>query len=216
MNTDIAKRQMLHQQIRTWNVIDEDVLDAIESLSREDFVPPAYAEVAYADTEIPLSHGRRMLAPMVEGRILQVLSLGPQDTVLEVGTGSGYLTACLARLAGSVVSVDMHQDLLDSAGTRLEAAGIDNVTLLRMDAIKELPEGSYDAIVVTGSMPRVDQRMLDALRPGGRLFVVIGDEPPMNAMLITRRTDGSWDESSLFETSLEPLDRDQPESHFRF
>jgi len=216
MNTDIAKRQMLHQQIRTWNVIDVDVLDAIESLSREDFVPPEYADVAYADTEIPLAHGRRMLAPMVEGRILQELSLGPDDAVLEIGTGSGYLTACLARLAGSVVSIDVHQDLLDSAGERLEAVGIDNVTLLRMDATTDLPEGSYDAIVVTGSMPRVDQRLLDALRPGGRLFVVIGDEPPMSAMLITRGADGNWQETSLFETSLEPLVRGQRESSFRF
>jgi protein-L-isoaspartate(D-aspartate) O-methyltransferase len=216
MNTDIAKRQMLHQQIRTWNVIDVDVLDAIESLSREDFVPPEYADVAYADTEIPLAHGRRMLAPMVEGRILQELSLGPDDAVLEIGTGSGYLTACLARLAGSVVSIDVHQDLLDSAGQQLEAVGIDNVTLLRMDATTDLPEGSYDAIVVTGSMPRVDQRLLDALRPGGRLFVVIGDEPPMSAMLITRGADGNWQETSLFETSLEPLVRGQRESSFRF
>jgi len=216
MNTDIAKRQMLHQQIRTWNVFDDDVLDAIDSLSREDFVPPAYIDVAYADTEIPLGHGRRMLAPKVEGRILQALALGPDDAVLEIGTGSGYLTACLARLAESVVSIDIDQDLLDAAAARLEAAGIDNVTLLRMDATAELPEGSYDAIAVTGSMPRVDQRLLDALRPGGRLFVVVGDETPMDAMLINRGADGSLQEASLFETSLEPLVRDRRESQFRF
>ncbi|MDH4106868.1 MAG: protein-L-isoaspartate O-methyltransferase [Gammaproteobacteria bacterium] len=216
MNTDVAKTQMLLQQIRTWNVIDPDVLDAMESLSRADFVPARYAEVAYADAEIPLAHGRKMMAPKIEGRILQALALRHTDDVLEIGTGSAYLTACLARLAGTVVSVDRHQDVLDAARERLEAVGVTNVSLSRMDAPGELPAAQFDAIVVSGSMRRVDERLLEKLKPGGRLFVVIGDSAPMEAMLLRRDRDGGWQETSLFETALDPIDPNTNESAFRF
>jgi len=216
MNMEFAKRQMLHQQIRTWNVFDPDVLDAIGSLSRADFVPPEYSEVAYADAEIPIGNGRWMMAPKVEGRILQSLDLGPDDRVLEIGTGSGYLTACLARLAASVTSIDIHQDFLDAAAARLEKAGVANVQLLRMDATEEIPGGSFDAIVVTGSMTEVDPRLLDTLKPGGRMFVVIGDAAPMDAMLIRRSEQGQVQQISLFETSLEPLEHARHPSAFEF
>jgi protein-L-isoaspartate(D-aspartate) O-methyltransferase len=205
MNTDYARLQMVNQQVRGWNVYDEDVLAMLRKLPREDFVPESFESLAFADTAIPLGYGEYMMTPTQEGRLLQALALGGSDDVLEIGTGSGFVTACLATLARHVTSVDIHQDFVDSAERKLAVAGIENVEVLQMDATRELPEGKFDAIAVTGSIQSFDPRSVEALRPQGRLFVVIGDSPAMEAKLITRTDEHDWQTLSLFETDIAPL-----------
>jgi protein-L-isoaspartate(D-aspartate) O-methyltransferase len=205
MNTDFARQQMVEQQIRAWDVFEVSVLEAIQALPREQFVPPRFAQLAYTDTEIPLQHGQKMMKPIVEGRLLQALELNHSHSVLEIGTGSGYLTACLAALAGDVTSIDYYQDFVDQATGRLSDLGIDNVTIECMDAMAALPEGRFDAIAVTGSMPKPDQRLLASLKPGGRMFVITGDSPVMSAELVTRGDREEWQAKTLFETDVAPL-----------
>lgn len=205
MNTDFARRQMVEQQIRAWEVSDPRVLDVLSELPREDFVPRGFEGLAYADTAIPLAHGQRMLTPTVEGRLLQSLRLSPGDEVFEVGTGSGFLTTCLARLAGRVTSVDLFPDFVAAADARLRSFDIGNVTLHTMDAMAALPDGRYDAIAIGGSLPVFDDRFLEILKPGGRLFVVVGTGPVMDATLVVRGDAGQPQSTSLFETSLQPL-----------
>ena len=205
MNTDFARRQMVEQQIRTWDVLDPGILRAFNAVSREEFVPEECAHVAYADTEIPLPHGQCMLRPNIDGKILQALEIRPGDDVLEIGTGTGYLTACLAEIAGFVTSIDIFDDFVAMARKKLADTGIDNVSLHCMDALAELPEGQFDAIAVTGSVAEVDKRFIEALQPGGRLFVVVGESPLMRAMLITRNPHGGEQVADLFETDIPPL-----------
>ena len=205
MNTDYARLQMVNQQVRGWNVYDEDVLDMLKVLPREDFVPAAYAALAFADIAIPLGHDEFMMTPTIEGRLLQALGLRGDESILEIGTGSGFLTACLANLGAHVTSIDIHGDFVDAARSKLEHAGIENVQLLEMDATQELPDGQFDAIAVTGSIQTFDPRFVDALNPHGRLFVVVGDSPAMEAKLIERAADHDWQSISLFETDLRPL-----------
>ena len=205
MNIDFARRQMIDQQVRAWTVLDPAVLDVLSAVPREDFVPEAYQFMAFADAEIPIGHGEFMMTPTVEGRVLQALELDRNDHVLEIGTGSGFLTACLARLSATVTSVDIHEDFVRSAAHRLANAGIDNVGLHTMDAMRELPGGGYDAIAVTGSIETFDPRFADALRPGGRLFVVVGPPPVMEARLVRRTHENDWRSETLFETTLAPL-----------
>ena len=216
MNIDFARQQMIEQQVRTWDVFDPHVLDVLADVPREKFVPDGFAALAFADTEIPLGLGQSMMTPTVEGRLLQALDLSGDERVLEVGTGSGFVTACLARLAASVSSVDIHETFLKTAGQRLEDAGYDNIELAKMDATQELPEGSFDAIAVTGSLQDFDPRFVDALNPGGRLFVVVGDAPVMEARLITRTGDSDWHSEALFETELKPLVNGSKPPGFRF
>lgn len=205
MNTDFARLQMVNQQVRGWNVYDEDVLDMLKALPREDFVPTAYASLAFADIAIPLGHDEFMMTPTIEGRLLQALGLRGDESILEIGTGSGFMTACLANLGAHVTSIDIHGDFVDAARRKLEHAGIENVELLEMDATQELPDGQFDAIAVTGSIQTFDPRFVDALNPHGRLFVVVGDSPAMEAKLIERAADHDWQSISLFETDLKPL-----------
>ena len=205
MNIDFARRQMIDQQVRAWTVLDSAVLDVLSSVPREDFVPASYESMAFADTEIPLGHGESMMTPTVEGRALQALELRADDRVLEIGTGSGFLTACLARLSGTLVSVDIHEDFVRSAARKLAAAGIDNVELQTMDATRDLPGNHFDAIAVTGSIETFDPRFVNVLGPGGRLFVVVGSPPVMEARLVRRTGDADWTSETLFETSLGPL-----------
>jgi protein-L-isoaspartate(D-aspartate) O-methyltransferase len=205
MDTDFARRQMIGQQVRAWEVFDAAVLDVVGKVSRELFVPPAYRDLAFADTEIPLEHGQYMMTPTIEGRVLQALALQQEDQVLEIGTGSGFLTACLANLASAVCSVDFFDDFLSAAAAKLADAGIENVELKCLDACKELPAGEFDAIVVGGSLPRFDDRYVAKLRPGGRLFVIVGEPPVQEARIITRGTGTEWGSTTLFETSLAPL-----------
>lgn len=205
MNNDFARQQMVQQQVRAWDVLDDDVLEVLGDTPRELFVPAGYESLAFAETEIPLAHGESMLMPVIEGRILQALALGPSDKVLCVGTGTGFLTACLSKLADSVTSMDIHGDFVATARRHLESLGINNVELLEGDATRALPEGHFDAIAVTGSLQTFDPAFVEALTPGGRLFVVVGNAPTMEARLVTRGSDGDWRTETLFETELRYL-----------
>lgn len=205
MNIDFARRQMVDQQVRGWNVYDENVLATLRELPREQFVPPAYKALAFADTEIAIGHGEHMMSPTVEGRVLQALGLRGDERVLEVGTGSGFLTACLATLSADVTSIDIHDDFLRKAAASLSASGISNIELRLMNAMDELPDGGFDAIAVTGSVQSFDPRFVDALNPAGKLFIVVGDAPAMEAKLVIRTDENDWETVSLFETTLAPL-----------
>lgn len=205
MNTVDERQQMVQQQIRTWDVFDPAVLEVMGELERADFVADKYAHVAYSEAPIPIGHGQKMMGPLLEGRLLQALDLTERDSVLEIGTGSGYLTACLARLAGSVTSVDIHQDFIDEASRRLESISIDNVSLHCLDATTGLPDGPFDAIAVTGSVPQLDTGWLNVLRPRGRMFIIVGEAPVMQAQLLTRGDNNEWQTETQFETTLAPL-----------
>lgn len=205
MNLDVARTQMLGQQIRAWDVLDDKVLRTLEATPRERFVPREYVELAFADTEIPLAHGQSMLAPKIEGRLLQALQIESTDEVLEIGTGTGYMAACLARLAKRATSVDIFGDFVDGARARLSEQDAGNVELVVADALTlDLP-GRFDAIAVTASVPDLDEHFIKMLRPHGRLFIVVGRAPVMEACLVTMSADGDWTNESLFETVLTPL-----------
>lgn len=203
MNLEKARFNMIQQQIRTWEVLDQRVLDAMGSLPRDEFVPPAYRKLAYADVQIPLDEGQVMMPPKLEARMAQELRLTRKDTVLEIGTGSGFVTALLARLAGHVYSVEVRESLSRQAATRLSAHGIDNVTLEVGDARRGWDaHAPYDAIAVTGSVAVLEDRFQNQLRLGGRLFVIVGDSPVMEALLIRRVGEHDFARESLFETDL--------------
>jgi protein-L-isoaspartate(D-aspartate) O-methyltransferase len=198
---------MIEQQIRPWDVLDQRVLDILASTPREDFVPERYrSSLAFSDLSIPLDHNQVMLPPRVEGRMLQTLNIQPVDSVLEIGTGSAYTTACLARLGGQVLSVDLFDDFLEVASAKLERLGIHNVRFANKDAAAGWSEDErYDVIAVTGSLPELHRGFHESLNPGGRLFVVVGKPPIMEALLITRVGPRQWARESLFETSIPPL-----------
>lgn len=205
MNTDIARQKMIEQQVRAWDVFDPDVLEVLSKVPREQFVPFGYEALAFADTEIPIGQGQSMMTPTVEGRVLQALDLDGTEKVLEIGSGNGFLTACLSRLAEQVTSLEIFEDLKKRAADNLADAGIDNVELLSMDATQELPDGKFDAIVVTGSLQTHDPRLVEALEVDGRLFVVIGDAPVMDALIVRKTGENAWASETLFETELTPL-----------
>ena len=205
MNKDFARQQMIEQQVRAWDVLDSVVLANLKKMQRELFVPEGFEALAFADTEIPIGHGEMMMTPTIEGRVLQALGLVGGESVLEIGTGSGFLTACLANLSTHVTSIDIYDDFVESARQRLENCEIDNADIVKMDGTQELPEGTFDAIAVTGSIQSKDSRLVDALNPGGRLFVVVGDAPAMSALRVTRIDEDNWQSDTLFETSLSPL-----------
>jgi protein-L-isoaspartate(D-aspartate) O-methyltransferase len=205
MNTEFARQQMIKQQVRAWNVFDANVLEVFEKIPRENFVPSGFEALAFADVEIPLGHDEVMMTPTISGRVLQTLGLVGNEKVLEIGTGTGFLTACLATLSAHVTSIDIHDDLLEAARSNIADCGIHNVELLHMDGTSELPQGSYDAIAVTGSIQTFDQRFADALRLAGRLFVVVGDAPAMAAQSVRRTNENDWETETQFETYLTPL-----------
>ena len=202
MNTDSTRQQMVEQQVRTWDVFDDEVLDVIGSVPRDRYVPDRYRDCAYADGEILLDHGQYMLRPSLCGRLLQALDIDSDDEILEIGTGTGYLTHCLASLGNHVTSIDLFQDFVDRANRKLEASGINNVQVDCMDASQSLPAGSFDAIAITCAVEDSVDRYVDALKPGGRLFVVTGESPVRRATLITRHEDGSTEDVGLFETDI--------------
>jgi protein-L-isoaspartate(D-aspartate) O-methyltransferase len=208
-----ARFNMVEQQIRTWEVLDQRVLDLLMRVHREDFVPPQCRALAFVDMEIPIGHGERMLAPRLEARIVQELALRPRDKVLEVGTGSGYLTALLASLGRHVVSVEIVPEFTQAAGARLAAHGIANVTLESGDAARGWDRhGPYDAIVLTGSVPVLADTFTKSLLPGGRLIAVVGEPPVMEAQLITCVSAGACRTTELFETCIASLkNAPQPE-----
>lgn len=216
MSKEIARSQMVRQQVRTRYVFDENILSLLEALPRDQFVPAQYEDLAYADVQLPLPHGQVMMTPGMEGCLLQSLELQATDNVLEVGTGSGFLSACLAGLSASVFSIDIFDDMLETAATNFARAGITNVTLEKMDATMTLPEGLFDAIAVTGSVPSIDTSFIDRLAPGGRLFLIVGEAPLMEAFLIVRAQDSQWYGNSMFETAIPALVTDQPGMEFAF
>jgi protein-L-isoaspartate(D-aspartate) O-methyltransferase len=205
MDTLAARQQMVDQQIRTWEVLDPRVLDVFSMVPREAFVPPQYRELAFADAPIPIGFGQTMLAPKLQGRILQALSIGAADSVLEVGSGTGYLSACLSLLGASVRSLDIHAQFTAAAAANLRAVPQARVELSTLDAFGSAELGEYDVVALTGSLPVYDARFERALRVGGRLFAIVGEAPVMDAILV-RRVDGNeWIHESLFETVVEPL-----------
>lgn len=205
MDFEQARFNMVEQQIRTWSVLDQDVLDLLFAVHREDFVPPAYKALAFADLEIPLGDGERMWTPKMEARVLQELDLRDGESVLEVGTGSGYLTALMSKRAGEVVSVEINTRLVAEAHARLATAGIRNARLERGDGARGYGNDAYDAIVLTGSTPILADAWVKQLKPGGRLFAVIGDPPVMTARLVRWTAPGAITHEDLFETVLLPL-----------
>jgi protein-L-isoaspartate(D-aspartate) O-methyltransferase len=199
-----ARFNMVEQQIRPWNVLDMRILDLLGRVKREHFVPPARQDMALMDMEIPLGHGAFMWQPKLEARVLQALQLKPRDRVLEVGSGSGYLTALLSRLALHVTSVEIVPELHAFAEKNLAAHHFDNVTLVQGDASRGWA-GSYDAIVLTGSVPILPATFQNSLNPGGRLFAIVGEAPAMQARLITRAAPDVFESVILFETNVVPL-----------
>jgi len=206
MNFEQARFNMVEQQVRTWEVLDESVLDLLETTHREDFVPVRYRKMAFADIAIPLEHGQTMMKPVVEGRLLQALELQPDETVLEVGTGSGFITACLAQLAKRVVTVDIHEQFSREAEAKLKEKDILNVEFETGDVMSGWqPEQAHDVLVVTGSVPDIPDHFRGWVNPSGRLFVICGEGPAMEARLLTKLNVTEWREESLFETDLARL-----------
>ena len=222
MNFDQARFNMIESQIRTWDVLDQAVLDAVAMVKREDFVLEQYRPLAFADMQIPLraepgDPGEVMLTPKLEARMLQELGLSAQDRVLEVGTGSGYVTALLSRLAREVVSVEIVPEFIELAQRRLQLLGAGNVTLETGDAAKGWVRGApYDAILLTGSVPALLPEMQEQLKPGGRLLAVVGEEPAMTATLVTRIADSGFTTRGLFETCIPHLKNAVREKRFVF
>jgi len=217
MNFDQARANMVEQQIRPWEVLDQAVLDLLYAVPREDFVPSAYRTLAFADMEVPIGEGEKMMAPKIEARIVQELAPRKHERVLEVGTGSGYLTALLAHRAAHVHSVEIRPALAAFGRANLERHGADNVTLELGDAARGWPtRAPYDAIVLTGSTPVLPRALLDQLAPGGRLFAVVGEPPVMVARLVTCTAPGAFRTVELFDTLLAPLLNAEAAPRFRF
>jgi protein-L-isoaspartate(D-aspartate) O-methyltransferase len=217
MNFEHARFNMVEQQVRPWEVLDTQVLELLESVHREDFVPVRYRKLAFADLSIPLPRGQSMMRPKVEGRMLQALALQDDDTVLEVGTGSGFVTACLSGLARRVVSVEIFEELHQEAAIRLQDKHIKNVELFVGDVMSGWqPEQAHDVVVVTGSVAEVPEAFRGWVNPGGRMFIVCGDSPAMEARLLTRVGVSEWREESLFETDLTRLVNAEEKAKFEF
>lgn len=208
-----ARFNMVEQQIRPWNVLDSQVLDLLLRVPREDYVPEQYRALAFADMEIPLGHGEKMAQPKLEARMLQELGIASSDRILEVGTGSGYMTALLASLGSHVYSVDIIPEFTQSAAAKLAAHGITNVTLETGDAARGWDKhGPYDVIVLTGSVPVLPEAFQKSLTPGGRLLAVVGESPVMEARLVTHVSAGAYNSIGLFETCIASLkNAPQPE-----
>ena len=213
----LARHNMVVQQIRPCNVNNLQLLDLFESVPRENFVPADCEGLAFADTEIPLGYGQHMMKPLVEANMLQALNVQPHETVLEIGTGSGYVTAILAKSARHVHSIEICPELSAAAAHNLEQLGIVNISLEVGDACTGWDvHNPYDVIAVTGSVPLLEERFQQCLNVGGRLFVVIGEAPVMEAVLITRVSENEWQYKSLFETDLDPLQNVPAPQHFEF
>ena len=217
MNLEQARTNMVEQQIRTWEVLDQEVLDLLYVIPREEFVPQQHRALAFSDLELPLGDSERMWQPKLEARVLQELALKRTDRVLEVGTGSGYLTALMAYRAAEVCSVEIRPALAAFGRGNLERHGADNVTLEVGDAARGWARHApYDAIVLTGSTPILPQGFLDQLAAGGRLFAVVGEAPAMQARLVTCTAPGASSSVDLFETVLRPLANAEQPQRFRF
>ena len=217
MNFELARFNMVEQQVRPWEVLDPRVLQVLEEVHREDFVPIRYRKLAFADLSIPLPQGQFMMSPKVEGRMLQALGIREDESVLEVGTGSGFVTACLSGMARRVVSVEVFEDLHVEAASRLQDRHMHNVELYLGDVMMGWqPEQGHDVVVITGSVREIPQAFRSWVNPGGRLFVVTGDSPAMEARVLTRLGGSDWREESLFETDLGRLIHAENPAQFSF
>jgi protein-L-isoaspartate(D-aspartate) O-methyltransferase len=217
MNVEQARFNMIEQQIRPWNVLDAGVLSLLAIVKREDFVPSAYRALAFVDTEVPLGDGQAMLFPRVEARLLQEAQVHRHETVLEVGTGSGFMAALLSHKARSVITLEKRAALAKLATEHLKRAGVSNVTVREMDGAAGLPgEAPFDVIMLSGSVADVPAALLEQLKPGGRLLAVVGQEPMMRAVRITRQADRSFKSEALFDTVAPRLDGFDEPGAFRF
>ncbi len=221
MDFEKARFLMVEQQIRTWEVLDQAVLDLLFAVKREDFVPAAYRSLAFVDMEIPLAHQQMMMAPKMEARILQDVAPKSNERVLEIGTGSGYLTALLAKQAESVTTIDIFDDFSREAAAKLARAGVNNVHFKTGDAaVSPLTilgsHETFDVVILTGSVPVLPKAYLDVLNLNGRLFAIVGDAPVMKATVFTKTGDTSFAATDLFETVLAPLVNAKQPSRFEF
>lgn len=218
MDVERTRFNMVEQQVRPWDVGNPRVLEALSHVPRERYVPVAHRALAFADLSLPLAHGEVMMKPVLEGRLLQALDVQNTDTVLEIGTGSGFVTACLAYLGREVHSIEIHGDLAEQARLALNDARVANVSIQTGDALAESfrPEREFDVIAVTGAVHREPRQFRRMLKPGGRMFVVCGESPVMEALLITRIGASEYSERSLFETDLAYLRGAEPKKRFVF
>jgi len=217
MNLELARFNMIEQQIRPWNVLDPAILELLAVMRREDFVPPAYRALAFVDTEVPLPDGQCMLAPRVEARMLQELDLQRHERVLEIGAGSGFMAALLAHRARAVTSLEIRPALATLAAANLQRAGISNAKVRVLDGARGLPDDApFDAIVLSGSVDSVPQALLEQLSPGGRLIAIVGDEPMMRAVRVRRLAASQFESTELFDTVAPRLSGFSEPSRFRF
>ena len=217
MNTEQARFNMIEQQIRPWDVLDQGVLSLLAVVKREDFVPPAYRSMAFFDTEVPLANGQHMLAPKVEARLLQELGVRRHERVLEIGAGSGYMAALLSHKARQVVTLEIDPVLAKMASDNLKRAAISNVSVVEGDGSKRLPTaGPFDAILLSGSVAAVPSALLNELKVGGRLAAIVGQEPVMCAVLVTRVGENEFRSVNLFDTVAQRLSGFDEPSRFHF
>lgn len=218
MNIEQARFNMIEQQIRPWDVLDTSVLDLLSMLRREDFVPPSYKAMAFMDLEIPLPCGQSMLAPKVEARLLQELALHKHEKVLEIGTGSGYMAALLGHKAQKVITLELHRELAETARANLRHAGVTNVQVEQADGAKGWSQehGGFDAVLLSGSVASVPEPLLDLLKPKGRLVAIVGQEPIMRAVRITRSAEREFTTTELFDTVAPALDNFPSAPRFEF
>jgi protein-L-isoaspartate(D-aspartate) O-methyltransferase len=216
MDIEAARQQMIDQQVRAAEVLDPRVLEALTQVPRERFVPPAYRDVAFADAPIPLAEGQSMLAPKLDGRILQTCDIAPGETVIEVGTGSGYLAACAAALGGDVDSIELRPALAAFAASNLRSAGFPGVRVHTADALDWQPRAPVDVVILSASLPEYDTRFEAWLKPGGRLFVAVGAHAPMSALLVRRTGPAEVTREDVFETMIDPLTHARRPSAFVF
>ena len=221
MNIEQARFNMIEQQIRPWDVLDAGVLELLAVVRREDFVPPAYRALAFVDTEVPLPSAsgatQSMLAPKVEARLLQELAVHKHERVLEIGTGSGFMAALLAHKAQHVTTLEINPELAASARRNLEDAGVMNAAVVELDGVSGCAaDAPYDVIVISGSVFEVPDTVLDQLKPGGRLVAIVGSEPVMRAVLVTRSADGGLSRQVLFDTVAQRLQGFAEPTRFHF
>ncbi len=217
MDYNQARFNMVEQQIRTWDVLDPTVLDLFSGMQREAFVPDAYKELAYSDTTLPLGNGHKMLPPREQARILQALQIKPTDKILEIGTGTGFMTSLLAKLGHYVVTVDIDAELSKQAQQHLIDQNLNNASFKIGDGSKPWTEdGNFDVICLLGSVEKLPQLYTQQLNVGGRLFAIIGNEPAMEATLITRLSENDWQNKILFETIAPRLVHGNTAQQFEF
>ena len=215
INVELARSNMVDNQVRTWDVLDLRVLEALNAVHRDGYVAEAHRQVAFADVQLPLGHGEFMLKPVIVGRILQALLPQAHESVLEIGTGSGYLTACLATLAADVTSIEQHADLADAARARLSRDGHANATVDSAEALHGWSSArTFDVVVLTGAVWQVPESLRQRVKPGGRLLAIVGESPAMSAELHQRDAGNGWTVSSAFETDIPYLNHAQPPRRF--